>query len=284
VLFCFCGDHASAVLSHRGLFAASACYLPSIWGHTWSLAVEEQFYAVLPLLLLLLVVKTHSSKRPFAIVPPLALVLAVGCLALRIARHPTSIDDIRYAFHFRVDALFAGVALGYVYHFRPRFFAAWSRWWLPIVSAAAMILLWVFEKSAVATPYLLTLNILGFVALVWWAVMRTSLRARWLERVGVCSYSIYLWHLFAGGTILSLGNRFVWFAPLSFALYVVAAVAMGSYMHRIIEAKALQFRDRVFPSNPLSHKPAPMAWRGRFAWISRTKRAQALAGHGTAPI
>src|SRR5205823_1760768 len=43
--------HSRKMLSEL-LFLQS--YLPRIWGHTWSLAVEEHFYLALPLLFLLL--------------------------------------------------------------------------------------------------------------------------------------------------------------------------------------------------------------------------------------
>jgi len=55
-------------------------YLPHIWQHTWSLAVEEHFYFVLPLLLLVL----HRGKR-LHYLPILSLLLVIGCFLGRVA-------------------------------------------------------------------------------------------------------------------------------------------------------------------------------------------------------
>ena len=85
-------------------------YFPKIWGHTWSLAVEEQFYILLPLLLLL-ISRLHNPERPFAVIPAISFLLCVGCLAMRVARHPvTGLDMLflRIPLHLRADSLFVG--------------------------------------------------------------------------------------------------------------------------------------------------------------------------------
>ena len=58
-------------------------YLGSIWGHTWSLAIEEHFYIFLPLALTLML-KVRRRGNPFLPIPYLFLVVAVGCLAGRL--------------------------------------------------------------------------------------------------------------------------------------------------------------------------------------------------------
>jgi peptidoglycan/LPS O-acetylase OafA/YrhL len=50
--------------------------------HTWSLAVEEHFYLLLPALLLLLI-KVSRGRDPFRAIPALFILISVLCLASR---------------------------------------------------------------------------------------------------------------------------------------------------------------------------------------------------------
>ncbi len=52
---------------HEVLFIQN--YLPGIWRHTWSLAVEEHFYIVLPLLLLAMCRLSKNRKDSFPVYP-----------------------------------------------------------------------------------------------------------------------------------------------------------------------------------------------------------------------
>src|SRR6266571_2966218 len=71
------------VLPHKFLLSEVfflQSYLPHIWQHTWSLAVEEHFYFVLPLLLLAL----NRGKR-LHYLPILSLLLVILCFLGRVA-------------------------------------------------------------------------------------------------------------------------------------------------------------------------------------------------------
>src|SRR5262252_1494496 len=59
-------------------------YRFAIWGHTWSLAVEEHFYIALALLLLVLARYSSNRTDPFRKVPHIFFLLGLLCLALRI--------------------------------------------------------------------------------------------------------------------------------------------------------------------------------------------------------
>jgi peptidoglycan/LPS O-acetylase OafA/YrhL len=97
-------------LSHQ----ASMPGLSYVLSDTWSLCVEEHFYLILPVLLLLLI----KLKQDFSLVPYIFVALASLCLAFRIKNYPIE----PYATHLRMDALFAGVTLGYFYQLEPRWF------------------------------------------------------------------------------------------------------------------------------------------------------------------
>jgi len=101
------------------------------------------------------------------------------------------------ATHLRIDGLFAGVMLGYLYHFRNEKFVAYSRWWTgPLGFLLLLPALFGGEVSfsPLKLSLLLTLNLATFGLIVLWAVPRTYIRSRVLEEIGRYSYSIYLWH------------------------------------------------------------------------------------------
>jgi hypothetical protein len=72
----------------------------------WQVILQEQHLDSLA--------RKRNDSEPFGIVPAISVALLVTFLALRLARHPSTVDDGRFAFHFRANALFAGVALGYL--------------------------------------------------------------------------------------------------------------------------------------------------------------------------
>ena len=130
------------------------------FSHAWSLAVEDQFYLLLPLVLLFVI----RSRRAAVIIP---CALVVGGLALRwfLARQnlsETGVDFrgfqtwIYYATWTRLDPLVFGVALAAIEKFRPHWwqrlmnFAPWL--WLPgLALIACALYLGEAEDLTVAT-------------------------------------------------------------------------------------------------------------------------------------
>ncbi len=103
------------------------------FSHAWSLAVEDQFYLLLPLVLLLLI----RSRRAAVIVP---CAIALGGLALRWFLAFKNLGEtgvgfrgfqtwIYYATWTRLDPLVLGVALAAIEKFRPH-------WWQRLTNLA----------------------------------------------------------------------------------------------------------------------------------------------------
>jgi len=107
-------------------------YVPGLWDHTWSLAVEEHFYLLLALLVMVLVRRGAASsdaipdgsrrtRDPFGALVPLCGIVATVELLLRIATarygRPYFAHHL-YPTHLRLDSLLFGVVLAYL---------AWSR-------------------------------------------------------------------------------------------------------------------------------------------------------------
>jgi peptidoglycan/LPS O-acetylase OafA/YrhL len=222
--------------------------------HTWTLAVEEHFYLLLPFLLVLLIA-LRKGANPFASIPLLSLCIGLGCLAFRTLTLPPHIAA--WNTHMRVDDLFFGVALGYLRHFKLGWFEKLTA--NKVLPVAAMLIapamLLPYTSRAVQTLGLTSLA-LGFILLVAWAVVRTPQSkavqyvVRAVARVGVYSYSIYLWH-----TVFI--NLFARFEPVTFVkfwLYVASCIAGGIIMAHFVEIPYLRMRDRLFPAS-MSEKP-----------------------------
>jgi len=226
------------VLLSEALFLQG--YFQPFWVHTWSLAVEEHFYFMLPLLFILMVRLSRGRENPFRALPILSILISAGCLYLRIlaARHG---GQLGIPTHLRIDALFAGVALGYFWHFDRDSFREAGKFWVLIVAilfSLALLIMPVFLQ--------LTFAYMAFSFIVAWAANRPE-RPGFLGRpiafIGRHSYSIYLWH----AVVVLWLARFPanWFR---FPAYVSAVIVMGVLMSKLVEFPALRLREKLFPS------------------------------------
>jgi peptidoglycan/LPS O-acetylase OafA/YrhL len=235
-------------------------YFQGIWGITWSLAVEEHFYLILPVVLLLML--RRDSKRPFAAMPYVFAAIAILALACRFAvgwKENGNSDYLTYLYptHLRIDGLMFGVLLSYYNTFRPNVFARIASWrgsW--IVVAAAVILLSTFPvENRNMHTWGLTVIYLGAGCLVAKAKAfegpsPVRVLSSLLARIGVYSYSIYLWHIFFTQRVLvhlHITSRALWFW-----CYFIGAILFGIAAAEAIEIPVLRFRDRVFPRSSKS--------------------------------
>lgn len=220
-------------------------YFPHIWGHTWSLAVEEHFYLLLPLGMLALLRFTKKLE----LLPWMLAIVMLCCLAGRVLalHYGMSPDKIALQTQFRIDSLCAGVLLGYFYHFRRAAFdhvAAWPLWIPGASLVSATLLLFSLHSKAMVT-FGFTALYLGFGCVLAWAVNRAPSKrigAVAVAWIGKNSYSIYLWHL-PVGVALFPGTITLKF----FIEGVIASIVVGAGMARAVETPGLLVRDKMFP-------------------------------------
>ncbi|MCP4547887.1 MAG: acyltransferase [bacterium] len=245
-------------------------YLGSPRGHTWSLAVEEHFYLLLPLFLLI-ALRGKRNDTPLTAVPIAAIALMTLCTALRLgtALHlPFDFTTHQFPTHLRLDSLFFGVLLAYLRSFRPDLlkpFAHHRR----LTALAGLALLTPLMMLELNTSILyqslgLTMLYLGWGLILLAAVLRpphvqparATLPLKLLACTGYFSYSIYLWHLdLAWQPIRFLSRRgflgldsgpAAWIITMT--LYTLLSIVTGALMARIVEMPILRLRDRLFPS------------------------------------
>lgn len=253
-----------AVLLSEGFFVQN--YGPAIQNHTWSLAVEEHFYLLLPLTLLFLGRTGKAGRDAFRPLVPICLGVGLVLLSLRIHLFyalPFTPKSHIAPTHLRIDSLLFGVLLSYFYHFRREetvaFVRAWS-YWLLVASFALispMLFLDLGKQFFLQTVGLSCLT-LGFGGLLMLSLCRRAPApafargiGSFLAAIGFYSYSIYLWHLNVAVFTRSLtdsllaGRRS---CLLEAAIYLPGSILAGVLMAKIVEVPVLALRDRWFPS------------------------------------
>lgn len=221
-----------AAISYVGNWFLALHRLPvSPISHTWSLAIEEQFYLVWPLLLLAMLRARMSRERIAMVAIALAGASLLQKVVLCIDHDPGTWMRIYFATDTRADALLIGCAFALL---SPRIPGA--------VAAVAAVVLGYFVVSArIGDLDLfrhggLTLVAISTAIIVTWLVARAEtpvLEARPLVALGKISYGIYLWH-----------HPVMWLAvPGAAKLPLSIAAAAASYY--LVERRALVFKRRL---------------------------------------
>jgi len=237
-------------------------------GHSWSLAVEEHFYLMLPFVLAFL-----AALGRIRLLVPLCLAFVPICLLLRFLSvwFTDPFFESMAATHLRIDALLLGVAIRGVAQFKPDGFMA-ARKWRSVLVATGVILwmpnLFIDPSTSLIRTVGLTGTLLGAAAFLLATYhthahdfRRTSLFVHQVASVvawiGVYSYGIYLWHITAigilerefAGRLLSLAGTNTQLIWLVSAIVVGSgAILTGVFFSKVMEYPVLRLRDRFFPS------------------------------------
>ena len=195
-----------AIISSHSYFAQFAA--PSPLAHTWSLAIEEQFYLVWPLVIVAITAFTKGSLRRRGVAVCVALaVLSSGTMA--VLYHGNAPDITNYVYNATFTRLFdlaVGAALAFLV-VRRDVSALWAKW-STLVGGAALVALVAAMSLAGEAGGLPRRSMYygGFLACAsLGAIVIAAVRVedsffarvfswRPLRAIGQVSYGIYLWH------------------------------------------------------------------------------------------
>ncbi len=195
-----------AIFSHQSYFAQFST--PSPLQHTWSLAIEEQFYLVWPLVIVGLLKWSPKRWRSVGLGLCIAGVLA-SATAMAVLYHPGGDPSrVYYGTDTRAFDLLAGAAVAFLVANRPqpgpRARALLHRAAIPAVAILAVF--WFTAGTATGMPTTLMFwgGFLGCAVLAAVIIadvrqldrgaLGTVLAVRPLGWIGTISYGLYLWH------------------------------------------------------------------------------------------
>jgi len=244
--------YAAAVLFYVANWASIWGMQLGVFSHTWSLAIEEQFYLLWPLVLIGLLRFVRNQRAIESIV----VGGAIAAIAYRIviAGMGASLSHLYRGLDAHADPLLIGCAAG--------LFLCWGR--LPssrialagakiVGLVAAVSLTFLFVAAGFPADYVRyqvgAVTALAAVLIIVDVCVARSWLARGLENpllvsLGRISYGVYLWHypIFYAVGALSLNGQVPALPRMIAGCIATLAIATASY--QIVERPALELKQR----------------------------------------
>jgi peptidoglycan/LPS O-acetylase OafA/YrhL len=248
------------------------------WGYaysaSWSLAVEEHFYFGLAIALWYYLGNlkkrtlqhTGSETLPGFEKAIIAVLITVFCLRI-VSNYVFPAAEVRNTSmtHLRIDSLLAGVLVSYLYYFKREQFGQWFRrhkiilyiiciaglCWTPFIEPITSV----FVKTAG-----FSLLYISFAIVLMYFLFKENINKKLdglltapvvnaVSKIGYCSYSIYIIHMFVNKWYAVALNKLGGFSNVyvNFVATSLASIMLGILMTNVIERYFLKLRNRYFP-------------------------------------
>jgi peptidoglycan/LPS O-acetylase OafA/YrhL len=238
-----------------------------VFSHAWSLCVEEQFYLVFPLIVILLATRPNTIRIVGAIAAVLLFGIFIrGYLWLHdvavmqdgslIVSGSRFMSLIYYPTWSRLDGLLAGVVVAMVQTFRPR-------WWQRLTANANLTLLCGVVGIVSSTVFFggqiagLVPTLFGYPLVACSAALivaaasdaRSIIGRRALPGAGAlatAAYSLYLTHKMVFHAVQEAGRRWpIGLQPFELACGLLIALVAGTCLYWLVERPFLKLRNRL---------------------------------------
>jgi peptidoglycan/LPS O-acetylase OafA/YrhL len=229
----------------RGLAPANVQPWMHMWV-SWSLAVEEKFYLLWPLLFLVLL------KRPNLIRILVSIILGQWVYRAVMALHfHVSESYVYYTFDMRADSLLVGCLLAImVENDRTRLLCCelLRRQWVSVLAPLALVLTVMVAPSSNKAAWLvvwsmqpLIIAVMLLQAAYWGAKSWAFMGHATVRLTAQLSYALYLYHPLAGKIVKLLGMRHLGYPAATLTLI------MASASYYLVERPFMRMRDRQRP-------------------------------------
>ena len=214
--------------------------------HTWSLSIEEQFYLVMPALLIVLY--RHAQRHL------LTTICVLGAVSLALASW-SSVAQPESAFfllHARMWELLAGTALAILEFRRGRNSAFWAQQALPILGIIVLFsCFYLFSEQTAYPSYITAIPVAATMLIIWYGgstdIGTKLLTLKPLVAIGLISYGFYLWHFPA----LIFTNMAFELDNLGRLITIVLIALLSTLSYRLIEKP---FRNKTKVSTTTAYR------------------------------
>jgi peptidoglycan/LPS O-acetylase OafA/YrhL len=231
------------------------------FSHVWSLCVEEHFYLVLPLLVLLLMRRPGFYRTVAVILGFFCFGIAIRCyIFLHFVKPLTEdafvlayVEKIYFPTHTRLDGLLVGVTLATIKTFRPQ-------WWQQALAHGYILLvsglgfcawaMWLFRDRLAFSGAVIGFPLLaiGLGLLIASSISQSSplSKVRGFGLIATLAYSLYLTHKevmhFDYVHLQPYTEPGGWLALL---IFFVSSFAAATLLYLVVERPFLRLREKI---------------------------------------